>query len=505
MPKEKRIFNSKSASDGHRPPLQAECGRSNHLSLLRLLYSLIYPIAFVLLLPRYLRRMMRRGNYRPGFAQRFGRYSPALRTRLAEGPPRAWIQAVSVGEMLVALKLIAALQTRRPDARFILSTTTTTGFALAIERAGAGVEVIYTPIDAAFCVRRAFDVLRPASVIIADGGIWPNLLWEAKDRGLHVSLVNARLSPRSERRWRQFSFLARPVMHLLDLVCVPVPEDVTRWRGLGISAERIQVTGSVKFDDQPPASPADTSASTPADFLRKIHVPETAPVLLAGSTHPGEEHALCEAYLRLLTRSPGLLLIVAPRHVERAREILAELSVLGLRIVSRSSGLAPGFVPPPLRPDLLLLDTTGELRDWYSVATLVFIGKSLTARGGQNPMEAIAAGKPVIFGPHMDNFRDLAAQLLAARGRRRGRRRRSLGKRVRASPRQPGRRGSPGHRGARSPRAAHGSRVENGGSAPAARRISVRIVGRPSRLPGTAPCLGNRDGRPTTGEDGQPG
>ena len=177
--------------------------------MLRRLYNLLFPFAFVLLLPGYLRRMLRRGNYRHALGQRFGYYTPAVRARLAQGPARPWIQAVSVGEMLVALKLIAALRARRPDLPLILSTTTTTGFALASARAGANVEVVYTPIDAATCVRRAFQVLRPASVIIVDGGLWPNILWAARARGLPTSLVNARLSPRSERRWRRFSLVAR--------------------------------------------------------------------------------------------------------------------------------------------------------------------------------------------------------------------------------------------------------------------------------------------------------
>ncbi len=202
--------------------------------MLRWLYNLLFPFVFILLLPTYLRRMVRRGNYRAGFGQRFGRYSPALRHCLAKGPPRPWIQAVSVGEMFVALKLIDALRARCPGIRLILSTTTTTGFALAQTRADAGIEVVYTPIDGPGFVRRAFDTLRPSSVIIVDGGLWPNLLWEARRRGLPVSLVNARLSPRSEQRWRQFSFVARPVMRLLDLVCVPELVDIARWQVLGV-------------------------------------------------------------------------------------------------------------------------------------------------------------------------------------------------------------------------------------------------------------------------------
>jgi 3-deoxy-D-manno-octulosonic-acid transferase len=396
-------------------------------AVLRRFYNLLFPFAFVLLLPGYLRRMFRRGNYRPSLGQRFGFYAPELRARLAPGPARPWILAVSVGEMLVALKLIAALRARCPGLALILSTTTTTGFALARERAGADVEVVYTPIDAAWCVRRAFDALRPSTIIIVDGGLWPNFLWEARARALHVSLANARLSPRSERRWRRFPFVSQPVMRLLDLVCVPETADIARWQTLGVPAVRVHLTGSVKFDhqavavtsdDPPPGMARDHPSANLRAYLDDLQIPEDAPILLAGSTHPGEERAICEVYVRLRARFAGLFLIIAPRHAERAEDILAELAPFRLQIVSRSAAPAssgPSSIPAA-KPDILLLDTTGELRDWYSLATLVFIGKSLRSRGGQNPVEAIAAGKPVVFGPHMDNFRDLAAELLAAHG-----------------------------------------------------------------------------------------
>jgi 3-deoxy-D-manno-octulosonic-acid transferase len=390
------------------------------MSPLRRFYNLVFPVAFLVVLPGYLRRMVRRGNYPRAFAQRLGFYTPAVRARLAASPGRPWIQAVSVGEMLVALKLIAAWHVRRPGLPLILSTTTTTGFALAVERVGPDVEVVYTPIDAAGCVRRAFDALHPGRLVIVDGGLWPNFLWTARARGLPVSLVNARLSPRSERRWRRFSFAARPIMELLDLVCVSDAADVARWETLGVPPGRVKRTGSVKFDDQLPSPGATAGGTRQVAALRAcldlLTVAPNAPILLAGSTHPGEERAVCEAYVRLRVRFPELFLILAPRHAERARAILAELAVFDLRIAVRSHAVPSASNPPLARPDVLLLDTTGELRDWYALATLVFIGKSLTAIGGQNPMEAIAAGMPVLFGPRMDNFRDLAAELLAIGG-----------------------------------------------------------------------------------------
>lgn len=379
--------------------------------MLRLFYNLLFPVAFGAMLPGIVRRLLRRGNHRPGFGQRFGFYAPEVRRRLAEGAPRPWIQAVSVGEMFVALKLIAALRDQCPGVRLVLSATTTTGLQLARERAGPEVEVVYTPIDSWGSIRRAYDVLRPSHLVIVDGGLWPNALWEARRRGVPTALASARLSPRSERRFRRFGRLTRPVFGLLDLVCVPETGEIERWVGLGVEAGRIVLTGNVKFDDPAPsakASPAKApQRSSPAACLAALGVTADRPVLLAASTHAGEERLVAEAFQEVRRRHPGFFLVVAPRHAERAPEVGRELAALGLRVAWRSAP-APGVF------DALLLDTTGELREWPAVASAVFIGKSITATGGQNPAEAAAAGRPALFGPHMENFQPLAAELVKA-------------------------------------------------------------------------------------------
>ena len=389
--------------------------------MLRCLYNFCFPLVFVLLLPGYLRRMVRRGNFQQNFGQRLGFYSPALKRRLATGPLRLWVQAVSVGEMLVALKLIDALRAGSPSLPLVLSTTTTTGYQLAAARIDPSTELVYTPIDLAGAVRRAFDVLRPSQVVIVDGGLWPNQLWEAKRRGIPTALVNARLSPRSARRFRRFRRLSAAMFRLLDLVCVPEQSDFARWEGLGVPARNLRHTGSIKFDDaignenDLPAvddAPAGDRRGNLGPVLRQVCPDPDAPVLLAGSTHAGEERIVAEVFLKLRHQFRDLFLIVAPRHVERTAQIRSELELVGLRVATRTT-LSSLPIGAPF-PDLLLLDTTGELRDWYALATVVFIGKSLTGVGGQNPAEAISAGKPVVFGPHMENFSELTHQLLAA-------------------------------------------------------------------------------------------
>lgn len=370
--------------------------------------------------------MVRRGHFRRNFGQRLGWYSPELKRRLAAGPPRLWVQAVSVGEMLVALKLIDALRVRSPRLPLILSTTTTTGYQLATEHIGPETELVYTPIDLLGAVRRAFDVLRPSQVVIVDGGLWPNQLWEARQREIRTVLVNARLSPRSERRFRRFRTLAANMFRLLDLVCVPEVGDLARWESLGVPSSNLQHTGSIKFDDAPRinrrARPCgDLSIKAPpredlAAVLRQVCPDPNAPILLAGSTHAGEEQIVAETFLKLRRRFRSLFLIIAPRHVERTTQIRSELATLGLRVATRTTFKATSDAGASTAgpPHVFLLDTTGELRDWYALATVVFIGKSLTGIGGQNPAEAINAGRPVIFGPHMENFAELIQVLLAA-------------------------------------------------------------------------------------------
>ena len=397
-------------------PLPGQGSRVSGFSpLVRWLYTLCFPVVFVFLLPGYLRRMFRRGNFRQNFGQRLGFYSDEVSTRLAAAPGRMWLQAVSVGETLIALKLVDALREKEPGLPLILSTTTTTGYKLACDRAGTRVEVVYTPIDLRGAVRRAFEALNPGQIVIVDGGLWPNLLWEARQRNLPTALVNARLSPRSELRFRRLRFVASAMFQLLDLVCVCETEDLARWQQLGVPADRLRYTGSIKFDDATAKRPAANAPNELCDFLDNLGISAADPVFLAGSTHPGEEAMLAQVFLRLRNDFPALRFFVAPRHVERAREVCAELEAMGLKVLSRTEALTRSLSPSSPPPfDVLLLDTTGELREWYATGTVVFIGKSLAAIGGQNPAEAIAAGRPVILGPHMENFRDLVAQLLHA-------------------------------------------------------------------------------------------
>jgi 3-deoxy-D-manno-octulosonic-acid transferase len=372
----------------------------------RFIYNLLWPIGLLCFLPGYLVKMFRRGGYREKFGQRLGIYDAGVRQRLAQRRS-TWLHAVSVGEVAVALKLASQLQAIDPDLHCVLTTTTTTGFSFGRKHAPAWIEVMYNPVDFWPIMRRAFAVIRPARIVLIEAEVWPNLAAEAHAREIPIALANARLSVRSELRFRRFRFLVRPVFRLLDLVCVQQRTDVDRWVGLGVEPGNIHNVGSIKFD--PDNLRLDSKLA--GNILSELGINRQRPIILGGSTHTGEEETLARVFVDLVKEFPDLFLIIAPRHSERAREVRRLVEQIGLRVVLRSESRIIDK-----KPDCLLLDSTGELQNWYAAATVVFIGKSLTAHGGQNPAEAIAAGKPIIFGPYMENFAALARALVGRGG-----------------------------------------------------------------------------------------
>lgn len=376
------------------------------MSAVRLFYNLFFPIVLVLLLPGFLLRMLRRGKYRHKFGQRFAIYSARVRQKLSPGG-WTWVHAVSVGEVLIALKLIREMKQQDPDLRVVLSTTTSTGYVLANRQRCDWLEPIYHPVDFYWIAQRAIRLIKPKLMILVEAEIWPNLTAEAKTQGAKLVLVNARLSQRSEKRYRLIRWLAAPIFNQLDLLCVQEPLDRGRWQSLGVKPEKILLTGSIKFDEAAPTRAA-------RDFrpvLRDFGVAEDAPILLAASTHPGEEEIVGRAFLKLREKFPQLFYVAIPRHAERGKDVRDQLEKLGL-----STALRVGDPYPVAHPEALVVNTTGELRDWYACATAVFVGKSLTVKGGQNLAEPVAAGKPVVVGPNMQNFSTLVAQLVREQG-----------------------------------------------------------------------------------------
>jgi 3-deoxy-D-manno-octulosonic-acid transferase len=271
---------------------------------------------------------------------------------------------------------------------------------------------IYYPIDRKKCVNRAINAVNPDAVVLVEAEIWPNFMWRLRDRGTPVFLVNARVSPRSGPRYKRFGVLFRDMFQTFVAVGAQTEGDAATLRELGCRPEAVQVVGSLKFD----AAKVDERRRLDVpDLLQQFGVPESARLLVAGSTHAGEEGILADMYLRLKKQFPDLFLVLVPRHFERSREVAGELKARGVRFALRTEAKS-GAQYPDNSLDCLLVDTTGELRFFYEHAAVIFVGKSLTAEGGQNPIEPGALGKPMVFGPNMQNFTDVVKQFLARDG-----------------------------------------------------------------------------------------
>ncbi len=362
-------------------------------TLTLLFWNAIYPVVVTLALPFWLLKMWRRGGWGSGLLERLGRYNCKAEMEKRGG---VYIHAVSVGEVLLALKFIKKWQMQTKE-HFILVPTTATGMAVARENAGSEVRVIYAPLDFPFLIKRVMDRFEPRVVIMVESELWPNLIYQTYRKGISLGLMNARLSPRSGRRLGKFKLVVKPFLSLLDHVGVPEREDLVRWQEIGVRSKATVLTGNVKFDSQGvvPPQKRDEFGAMLAQF------PERA-IAMAVSTFAGEEE-----YLARVFESVGAQAVIVPRHAERREEVRAALDG---KMVLRSRFEIPSG------DEVFVIDTTGELRDWTAHADVVVIGKSFFEKGGQNPSEAILAGVPVICGPYMANFEPLVSELKAAGG-----------------------------------------------------------------------------------------
>jgi 3-deoxy-D-manno-octulosonic-acid transferase len=378
---------------------------------MRLLYNILFTISFIPSMPYYFWRLWRRGNWRAGFSQRFGYHAPNFMQAITNRHT-LWLHAVSVGEVNICTQLIQALEPRLPNLKIVVSTTTTTGMGILQRALPSHISRIYYPVDFRHCVVRALKTVRPEAIVLVEAEIWPNFLWQASDMRIPLFLVNARLSERSYPRYRRFGFLFRGLFRAFVGIGAQSETDAQRLVELGCRPQAVQVVGSLKFDT---ANVQSGRGPDVAAMLRQLGVPEYARILVAGSTHPGEEALLAEQFLRLRERFPDLFLVLVPRHFERARKVGRDLKRRGLKFVYRSEVASNTWFEPG-QIECLLVNTTGELTAFYERATLIFVGKSLKAKGGQNPIEPGVLGKAMVFGPNMQNFAEVARSFVAAGG-----------------------------------------------------------------------------------------
>jgi 3-deoxy-D-manno-octulosonic-acid transferase len=384
--------------------------------LLQVLYNVGFMTFFFITGPFFLFRLWRRGKLLPQFGQRFGFYSKEVRERLAPGAD-LWIHAVSVGEVKLARVVITHLREIRPELRIVVSTTTGTGFTLAKARLeDAQTSVIYNPIDFLWSVVYAFKLIRPKRLLLIESEIWPNYLWCAKRRHIPIYLVNTRLSDRSEERYRRLRWLVRPLLSEIDLVFAQDATDVSRLAQAGFAPESIFNLGCLKYDV------AEREALDSVDVAKEKAISTWwdrtgwnggQAILLGGSTHPGEEEVLARIYRDLRNEWPNLRLVLAPRHAERGAAIRDMCDRLGLRAVTRSQlAAATATMSNGSSPDVLVVNSTGELGSLYKRATVAFVGKSLRGNGGQNFIEAAPVGVPIVIGPNMQNFKVITREFI---------------------------------------------------------------------------------------------
>ncbi len=359
------------------------------------LYSALLFVVLILSTPWWLLQMLRHGKYRTGWSERLGKVPDRLFREVSSNT--IWIHAVSVGEVLASSRVVEELKTQLPGWRIVVSTTTDTGQKLARERFGAD-NVFYFPLDLPFAVRAYLRALRPKLLILAESEFWPNLLRWAKSSGAAVAVVNARVSDRSLPGYLRFHRLLARVMQNIDLFVAQSDEDARRLIQIGAPAERVQVSGNLKFEVKPLAEPAIV-----VPFAAALDREEIGPLLVAGSTLEGEEVMLLEMFRQVASRYPGALLVLAPRHPERFEAVASLLASSGLRFQRRSQWDGA----KPIAGGVFLLDTIGELASLYQFADLAFIGGSLVPRGGHNVLEPALSGAPILVGPHTENFRDI--------------------------------------------------------------------------------------------------
>jgi 3-deoxy-D-manno-octulosonic-acid transferase len=374
-----------------------------------ILYNLLLVLLLPLLALYLLYRLIEPRRRLTGLGERFGNIQAAT-AGLEDSDPVIWVHAVSAGEMAAVAPVIRELRLREPLARIALSTVTATGREM-VGKLGLDLDALFFfPFDLPGIVNRVLAAVRPDVLVLVETELWPNLLYAARRRGVRVIVVNARISDRSYPRARALRPLYAWMLGNVDRICAQSQEDADRLLALGADPARVTVTGNSKFDEQFPAvKQADISK-----FRQDFGFAQDAPVLLAASTHEGEEELILRAFTRLRVTHADLQLVIAPRHPERGGRVEEIVHEHGYGAYRRSRALNAGGEDPLAPPRgaqccVAILDTMGELARVYAIATVAFVGKSLVRGGGHNILQPIALGKPAIFGPHMENFRDIAA------------------------------------------------------------------------------------------------
>lgn len=363
---------------------------------------IFYDIIYILFTLCYLPLFLLRRKYHRGFLMRVGIFPQGVIAKL-KGRRVVWLHTVSVGEAQAAGALVRNLRQGYPDYFLLISTVTRTGNEIAQRLIGPEGLVIYSPLDIGFVVRRVANLINPRLFIIAETEIWPNLIINLAKKGVAVVLVNGRISRNSFRGYKIIRPFLKKVFPRFSLFCMQTKEDAQRIISLGADEDKVKVTGNMKFDIQP-------TAHSPQSI--DLGLKQNEQLFIAGSTHRGEEKIILQAYRELIGNHPALRLLIAPRHIERTQEIERLISGFGFKPQRVSEYISNEQRTTNNERPILILDTVGQLKDLYAFAEFVFIGGSLIRHGGQNPIEPAVFSKPILFGPYMSNFSNVARAFL---------------------------------------------------------------------------------------------
>jgi 3-deoxy-D-manno-octulosonic-acid transferase len=388
---------------------------------MRFVVDLLYLLAGLAISPMVLYRVIRHGRYRTGWGQRFGKIS-----RKSPQKKCIWLHAVSVGEVNAAKTLIKELENRFPDFEIIISTTTDTGFAQANALFGHDFQVFYFPLDLSWVMHRAFNNIRPAVCLLMELEVWPNFVQIAKQLNVPVIVINGRISDKSFSRYKKIKPIAKTIFRKVGLVLAQTNEYARRFKELGCPDEKVVVTGSLKYDTAQITDKVEGADELAAQLFGKSEIRNLKSEIflwVAGATGPGEEEIILDVFKELIKQFGNLRLVIVPRKPERFDEVAQLIKETGFLLIrySQIKKLAPettekSSIVNRQSSIVILGDTMGDLRKFYSLATIIFVGRSLVPMGGSDMMEAAALGKCTIFGPYTFNFQQTVDALLADNG-----------------------------------------------------------------------------------------
>ena len=371
-----------------------------------LIFDSIYLTASLFGSPYLLFKILTSKRYRSGLDQRFGIISERLSSK-----PGIWVHGASVGEVITAKSIIKRIDEEFPEWETFISATTNTGFSVA-ERNFLNKNVFYFPLDLSWITKKVILKKKPSFILLIELEIWPNFLISAFKKNIPVIIVNGRISNRSVKAYRAISRISKnfrnSLINEMNIFCARTELDAQRFRDLGIPGKQIFVTGTMKYDN----IPTHIDENISKELADLFHINDDDLVLIGGSTHAGEEEILIRVFERLNKTYPNLKLILAPRHIERTRDVSRLIEKMGFVPVLKTEVERSSYKWQNTKREIILIDTVGDLERVYSLSNYVFVGKSLVPSGGQNMMEPAGLGNPVIFGPHTFNFKEEVDLLL---------------------------------------------------------------------------------------------